>query len=119
MINWTLTRQNLLLDWIDTHPEERTVLFSEIKQLRNKASRLSKATCAIRAAAAIFAEDSDTEIRKEALENPEHFWAITGDVIRNKSVYSCISRAECRLLSAHHWDWKPDGQRNTGCSTRK
>ena len=98
-VNWTLTRQNLLLDWIDTHPEERSALFSQRRQLSNRWDGLSKTTCAMRAATVVFAEDEDPRIRKEALDDPTHFGTVIGDVMRSKSVYSYISCAECRLLS--------------------
>ena len=100
IVHWSLTRQYLLISWIETHPEERIVLISRGKNLGNSSDRLTKTACAMRAAAVVFAEDEEVGIRKEALDNPTHFGTAVRDVIRHKSVYSYIlSCAECRLLS--------------------
>lgn len=98
-IKWTWRRQQRLLDWLDTHPEERAVLFSQRNQLNNTPGSLNKTICAVRAAVAVFANDEDAAVQKEALADPAHFGIILGEIIRRKSVYRHISYAEYRSLS--------------------
>ncbi|CAA7266273.1 unnamed protein product [Cyclocybe aegerita] len=82
-----------LMDWLDQHPLQREIIFSNPGRGRGRGSRkpgakMSKIQCCMQAAKDIFSVDTDPSIRQDVVKDPQHFAGATySHILHMKTTY--------------------------------